>query len=87
MGYQRTVPIDLPPGQSVFLWGARQTGKSTLLRERFPDSVHYDLLDADPLLRFTAMPSRLRTKLPREGYPGRFTAPHPNRTGFADLQP
>ena len=63
MGYQRTIPIDLPPGQSAFLWGARQTGKSTLLRERFPDSVRYDLLDSEPLLRFTAMPSRLGAEL------------------------
>ena len=63
MSYNRTALIDLPPGQSAFLWGARQTGKSTLLRERFPDSVSYDLLDSDPLLRFTAMPSRLGAEL------------------------
>lgn len=29
---------------SVFLWGARQTGKSTLLKSVYPDSVYYDLL-------------------------------------------
>lgn len=29
---------------SVFLWGARQTGKSTLLKSIYPDSVYYDLL-------------------------------------------
>ena len=39
MSYTRTVSVDLPPRQSAFLWGARQTGKSTLLRTRFPDSV------------------------------------------------
>ena len=63
MSYTRTVSVDLPPRQSAFLWGARQTGKSTLLRTRFPDSVTYDLLDSDPMLRFTAMPSRLGTEL------------------------
>lgn len=50
MSYSRNLVIDLPPGQSAFLWGARQTGKSTLLRERFPDSFHIDLLDSDQAL-------------------------------------
>jgi predicted AAA+ superfamily ATPase len=30
--------------ESIFLWGARQTGKSTLLKELFPDVLWYDLL-------------------------------------------
>jgi predicted AAA+ superfamily ATPase len=30
--------------ESIFLWGARQTGKSTLLKELFPDALWYDLL-------------------------------------------
>jgi predicted AAA+ superfamily ATPase len=29
---------------SLFFWGARQTGKSTLLKERFPDALVFDLL-------------------------------------------
>ena len=31
MSYHRSLAIDLPPGQSAFLWGARQTGKSTVI--------------------------------------------------------
>lgn len=31
----------------MFLWGARQTGKSTFLRERFPESAYFDLLNTD----------------------------------------
>jgi hypothetical protein len=31
---------------SCFLWGPRQTGKSTLLRELFPNAPTYDLLSA-----------------------------------------
>ena len=30
--YQRVLDIDLPRGQSAFLWGPRKTGKSTRLR-------------------------------------------------------
>lgn len=30
--------------ESVFLWGARQTGKSTLLKTLFSDAVYFDLL-------------------------------------------
>ncbi len=43
--YTRVAPPDVPPGQSAFLWGPRKTGKSTLLRERFPRSARFDLLD------------------------------------------
>ena len=31
--------------ESVFLWGARQTGKSTLLKMLFPDVRYIDLLN------------------------------------------
>ena len=33
----------------AFLWGPRQTGKTTLLRERFPESQFYELLDSQNL--------------------------------------
>jgi len=36
----------------MFLFGARQTGKSTLLKERFPDAIYFDLLDSDLRKRF-----------------------------------
>ena len=54
--YARTLRIDLPPGQSAFLWGPRKTGKSTLLRQQFPDSAHFDLLDTRRLLEWTRAP-------------------------------
>ena len=63
MSFRRLLAIDLPPGRSAFLWGARQTGKSTFLRERFPDSVYVDLLDADTVLRLGARPTRLGEEL------------------------
>ena len=38
--------------ESAFLWGARQTGKSTLLKYLFPDSLNLDLLLNDEFFRF-----------------------------------
>jgi hypothetical protein len=42
--------------------GARQTGKSYFLKERFKHSVFYDLLDTAEFLRLTKNPRLLREK-------------------------
>ncbi|MDO8494859.1 MAG: AAA family ATPase [Deltaproteobacteria bacterium] len=49
--------------ESCFLWGPRQTGKSTLLARQFPDSKIYDLLLADEFERLNRNPSLLREEL------------------------
>lgn len=49
--------------ESCFLWGARQTGKSTLLQFLFPHSPRYDLLLASEFARLTQNPSLLREEL------------------------
>lgn len=54
--YKRELSIDLPAGQSAFLWGPRKVGKSTLLAERFPGSARFDLLDTRLLIQFTREP-------------------------------
>ena len=42
---------------SVFLFGARQTGKSTILRQQFgKDSIYIDLLDSELRSRFSRRP-------------------------------
>jgi uncharacterized protein len=46
--------------ESLFLWGARQTGKSTLLKELYPDSVWFDLLLTDVFEQLQKKPSQLR---------------------------
>jgi predicted AAA+ superfamily ATPase len=46
--------------ESAFLWGARQTGKSTLLKILFPASLYFDLLLSDEYNRFVRNPSLLR---------------------------
>ena len=43
--YQRIFDIEHKLDEAMFLFGARQTGKSTLLKERFRDAIYYDLLN------------------------------------------
>ena len=54
--YSRLLGLDLPARQSAFLWGPRKTGKSTFLKERFPQSARFDLLDTRRFLTFTREP-------------------------------
>lgn len=46
--------------ESLFFWGARQTGKSTLLASLFPDALWFDLLMADVYERLLRNPTYLR---------------------------
>jgi len=59
----RVLNIELPPGQSAFLWGARKTGKSTYLKKKFPDSLVFDFLKSDLFFEFSKNPSLLREQL------------------------
>ncbi|MDP2606019.1 MAG: AAA family ATPase [Deltaproteobacteria bacterium] len=52
--------------KSIFLFGPRQTGKSTLVRETFPDAAYYDLLEADTFRELSARPEYLRQTLKAE---------------------
>ena len=61
--YAREFKIELPPGQSAFLWGARKTGKSTLLQQQFPESIRFDLLDTRLMLDFTRAPWTLGERI------------------------
>ncbi len=45
---------------SFFFWGPRQTGKSTLLKNRYKNSLVFDLLMSDVFQRFLRNPSLLR---------------------------
>jgi predicted AAA+ superfamily ATPase len=49
--------------KSLFLFGPRQTGKSTLVRQSFPDAAYYDLLEADTFRELSARPEYLRQTL------------------------
>ncbi|MBN1942550.1 MAG: ATP-binding protein [Phycisphaerae bacterium] len=47
------------PKESFFLFGPRGTGKSTWLRQRFPDAIYVDLLDQETFRSYLARPERL----------------------------
>lgn len=49
--------------ESCFLWGPRQTGKTTLLLDAFPDSPRYNLLLASEARRLSTDPSIMRQEL------------------------
>jgi uncharacterized protein len=63
MKYQRYLQINLPKGQSAFLWGARKTGKSHYLFEHFHDSVFYNLLETDTYIKLLKQPHVLRQEI------------------------
>ena len=48
------------PKQSFFLFGPRGTGKSTWLKEHFPNSTYIDLLSPENYRLFSARPERLQ---------------------------
>ncbi len=60
---KRILDMELPSGQSAFLWGPRKTGKSSYLRKKFPDSIVYDFLRTDLFIEFSKNPSLLREQL------------------------
>ena len=63
-----SLPRRLDPGRdlssrSVFLFGPRQTGKTTWLHQLFPNSPLFDLLRGEVFLRLSREPGRLRQEL------------------------
>jgi len=61
--FKRILRISFPSRQSAFLWGPRKTGKSTYLKETFPESIYYDFLKTDVALEFIKRPALLREQL------------------------
>ncbi len=61
--FERTLILNLPNRQSIFLWGARQTGKSSYLKANFKQAVYYDLLDTHEMIRLTKAPFLLREEI------------------------
>ncbi len=49
--------------KSIFLFGPRQTGKTSLLRQRYPNAPLYNLLLSDVFLRLSRHPESLREEL------------------------
>lgn len=61
--FERALRLPKAGTETFFLWGARQTGKSTLLRQSYPRAVWVDLLKADEYRRYLERPERLREEL------------------------
>lgn len=61
--YKRILTLDRADQETLFLWGPRQTGKSTLLEQLFPTSPYYDLLLSDVVTHLQVRPALLREEL------------------------
>jgi len=68
--YRRKLDLSLSSEESCFLWGPRQTGKSTLLKFLFPKAKYYDLLLSDQYRRLVSDPSLLRQECEALGLSG-----------------
>ena len=61
--FTRRLRLPLPGTETFFLWGPRQTGKTTLLQAAYPDALWIDLLKADEYRRYVQNPELLRGEL------------------------
>jgi predicted AAA+ superfamily ATPase len=61
--FRRTLALPAAGSETFFLWGPRQTGKTTLLRSAYPDAYWIDLLKADEYRRYLTEPELLRSEL------------------------
>ena len=61
--FSRIITLDEIQDDSLFLWGARQTGKSTLLKALFPKARYYDMLNANLFRAMSRNPSLMREQL------------------------
>jgi predicted AAA+ superfamily ATPase len=65
VNFQRDLKLAWTPNPvtgsgAAFLWGPRQTGKTTLLHQQFPDARFYDLLDTGLAAELSVSPRTLR---------------------------
>ncbi len=69
--FKRNLILPRPGTETFFLWGPRQTGKSTLLRKHYPGGYWVDLLKSDDFRRYATRPELLRLELEADSDPGR----------------
>lgn len=72
--FTRSLRLPAAGTETFFLWGLRQTGKTTLLRETYPNALWIDLLKAEEYRRYLQNPELLRAEFaenrsPRSGGP------------------
>ena len=78
--FKRSLVLPEPGAETFFLWGPRQTGKSTLLRETYGQGRWVDLLKAEEFRRYLARPELLRQELEAE-------PPSPGPWSFCGTKP
>ncbi len=61
--YRRLLSLSLADHNAAFLWGPRKVGKTTLLRQQFPQAKFYDLLNTELKMRLLLRPSLLREEV------------------------
>lgn len=61
--FARALHLPVAGTETFFLWGPRQTGKTTLLRQAYPEARWVDLLKSDEYRRYLQNPERLREEL------------------------
>ena len=54
--FKRALRLPASGTKTFFLWGPRQTGKTTLLQATYPDALWIDLLKADEFRRYVQNP-------------------------------
>lgn len=68
INFKRSLELPWSPNPATgsaaaFLWGPRQSGKTTLLHQRFPDARFYDLLDTTLSAELSVTPKLLREQI------------------------
>jgi predicted AAA+ superfamily ATPase len=66
----RNQQLLLSENESTFFWGARQTGKSTLLKAIYPDALYFDLLLFEVYERLQRNPGILKESILASEKPG-----------------
>ena len=61
--FTRSLRLPKAGTETFFLWGPRQTGKTTLLTAAYPDTLWIDLLKAEEFRRYLHNPELLRSEL------------------------
>lgn len=65
--FARSLRLPAAGTETFFLWGPRQTGKTTLLRATYPEALWIDLLKAEEYRRYLQNPELLRVELTVDG--------------------
>jgi uncharacterized protein len=61
--YPRQLRLPNPPKRSFFLWGCRQTGKTSLLESTYPSSMYISLLQNQEFTALKTRPGELRERI------------------------